>query len=200
MFVIIKSEKINKRFFLTAICPICNKEFKADKYALMRPNRLSCSRECKNQFYLDNLKEYAGFKILKVGLLIKGKRAVLVECKVCKNPFETKIQHLLRTTSCGCTIYTVGYNPRLIRIRRNMLSRCYTKSHISYCRYGARGISVCTEWIEPTNHFFEWALANGYKDDLTLDRINNDGNYEPSNCRWATRKDQMMNTRKSKKG
>ena len=61
--------------------------------------------------------------------------------------------------------------------------------------YGARGIRVCDEWKTGSKLFKEWALANGYKEDLTIDRINVDGNYEPSNCRWITQAEQNRNRR-----
>lgn len=188
---------IGKRRLLIAECKICNQKFKTEIQLLKK--RLSCSRICYKKLWVSQLKEYAGFKILKVGKVINSNREIIAECKICLNPFKSWLKNLKRTAHCGCGNYAVGYNPRLIRIRRNMLSRCYVKSHVSYPNYGGRGIKICDEWKKPCNSFFEWALANGYKDELTLDRINNDGNYEPSNCRWATRKEQMANTRLSKK-
>jgi hypothetical protein len=75
-------------------------------------------------------------------------------------------------------------------------SRCLCKTSSGYSYYGGRGIAVCAEWQDSYEAFRDWALANGYRDDLEIDRINNDGNYEPSNCRWASRHQQMRNTRK----
>lgn len=78
---------------------------------------------------------------------------------------------------------------------RAMKRRCYTKSHIEFPRYGGRGITVCDEWLHDFQAFYDWAMANGYRDDLTLDRKNANGNYEPLNCRWATQKEQQNNRR-----
>lgn len=78
----------------------------------------------------------------------------------------------------------------------SMKSRCLNKLHNSYARYGGRGITICERWI----HSFENFLADMGKKpslDYSLDRINNDGNYEPSNCRWATRNEQQNNTKKN---
>lgn len=77
-------------------------------------------------------------------------------------------------------------NERLREIFSSMKQRCYNKNEKSYRWYGAKGIKVCNEWIENPLSFEEWSLNNGYKDNLTIDRINEDKDYSPDNCRWIT--------------
>lgn len=90
---------------------------------------------------------------------------------------------------------TFGYShTRIDIIYKNMIARCYKPINNRYRNYGARGIKVCEEWKNDKTTFFKWAFNNGYNEQLTLDRINVNGNYEPSNCRWATRKQQARNT------
>ena len=91
--------------------------------------------------------------------------------------------------SCGCLHYKYGHgktNTRLYHIWRTMKARCLDKNSQKYNRYGGRGISIYEEWRENFQSFFEWAMANGYRDDLSIDRIDVDGNYEPGNCQWIT--------------
>lgn len=76
-----------------------------------------------------------------------------------------------------------------------MKARCYNATHDRYKDYGARGIVVCDEWLNDFTVFYDWAMNNGYKENLTIDRIDVNGNYEPSNCRWVTSKEQQRNTR-----
>ena len=89
------------------------------------------------------------------------------------------------------------HDSRLYRIWWGMIGRCENIHHISYKYYGARGIKVCEEWRNDFKSFYDWAIANGYKDDLTIDRIDCNSDYKPSNCRWATYKEQIANRRKS---
>lgn len=85
-----------------------------------------------------------------------------------------------------------GANTRLYDIWKHMRSRCHRPSDPKYYRYGERGITICSEWDDFSN-FRDWALQNGYSDKLSIDRIDNDGNYEPSNCKWSTNKEQANN-------
>lgn len=82
---------------------------------------------------------------------------------------------------------------RLYQIWQGMKKRCYNPNDARYYRYGGRGIVVCDEWENNYIAFYNWAMSNGYSDDLTIDRINNDENYTPDNCRWATNKEQCNN-------
>lgn len=112
-----------------------------------------------------------------------------------------------RTTSCGCyhkemlsersTSHGMT-NSRLYRIWHNMKNRCFYSGDKHFSDYGGRGITVCDEWKNSFEAFHDWAMPNGYADNLTIDRVDNDGNYEPSNCRWITMKEQCKN--RTKKG
>lgn len=90
---------------------------------------------------------------------------------------------------------------RINRIWLRMRNRCNNKNNEQYKNYGGRGIKVCDEWLNKDNgfmNFYNWAINNGYKENLTIDRIDVNGDYEPNNCRWITMFDQQSNKRNNR--
>ena len=125
-----------------------------------------------------------------------GKEKVIISCALKRGI----------TLSCGCyrdervksTNTKHGLKKtRLYNIWINMKQRCYNNRNPKYPIYGKRGISICSQWLKNFITFYNWAILNGYKDTLTIDRINVNGNYEPNNCRWITNQEQQRNKRNS---
>lgn len=101
-------------------------------------------------------------------------------------------------TSCSCQNMTHGMSKtKLYSVYSNMKDRCYRETHHEYKNYGGKGIIVCDEWINSFENFMNWSYANGYEEGLTIDRIDENGNYEPSNCQWITRSENTIKANKT---
>lgn len=99
------------------------------------------------------------------------------------------------TFKTGLAIH--GQRPSLYNSWQGMKGRCLREKNPKYKRYGGRGIKVCEEWMN-IEGFYDWALKSGWKEGLSIDRINNDGNYEPSNCRWISHSENSRKKRTTK--
>lgn len=146
--------------------------------------------------------------IANVGSNKHGQRLWLCKCD-CGNEITTLSSCLARgaTTSCGCRRLETnrkrltkhgGKGTRIYNIWQGMKERCCNTKNPAYKHYGGRGITVCQEWLNDFSAFRDWSTVNGYDDLLTIDRIDKNGNYDPSNCRWVTMKIQNNNRRNNK--
>lgn len=150
-------------------------------------------------------KDYTGlihgdFIIVKDFLLKeKGKgRKVIGKCIKCGKEYEHNYFSFKQIrVSCFCKD-EIKKTKEWVRIRKiflGMVYRCHDENSSKYHNYGGRGIEVCAEWKNDKRMFYDWSMLNGYKDHLTIDRINNDLGYGPENCRWITMTDQGRNKR-----
>ena len=132
----------------------------------------------------------------------------LYKCGFCGNEFRTQINNVKNgnTKSCGCytkrraseTHKTHGlWSTKLYRIWASIKDRTLNPKNKHYLDYGGRGITICDDWKNDFKSFYDWAMSNGYEEDkgLSIDRIDNDGNYCPENCRWTTQTIQTRNQR-----
>lgn len=150
-------------------------------------------------------------RLIAIKPAYKKNRRIYWLCKCdCGNEKIVSGGHIGKDTkSCGCLSkeLTIERNKnhrihamaktRLYRIWSNIKQRCLNQKANHYDAYGGRGITMCDEWLADFMNFYNWAMANGYREDLTIDRIDNNGNYKPNNCRWVTQYEQCRNTRRS---
>jgi len=162
---------------------------------------------------MPNLKDMSGKKFGRLTVVSRAENyrggAAMWNCRCeCgrERPFMGQSLRSGAAKSCGCLCKEINlkritkhgkHKTRLYRIWSGMKNRCYLKSHGSYIYYGGRGINICKEWTDNFSLFYKWSVDNGYSDNLTIDRINTYGNYEPDNCRWITMREQHNNTRAS---
>ena len=179
----------------------------AEKQAIK--DALKCDKKMKTKLYRDLTGEKHGhlfvFEKLTDGYGPEIEYNCLCECG---NEVIKTQKYLTDTTnmlSCGCTrkykrSEFIRAHDRIADIYRGMIERCYNPNCPGYEYYGARGIKVCSWWLDKNDgleRFIRWSLKHGYQDDLSIDRINVDGNYEPSNCRWIPMSEQAKNTRRN---
>lgn len=178
----------------------CGNEVTATLRALQYNQKKSCGCDRKSKIDL------AGKRFGKLLVLYKSDKKWRWICKCdCGKLSEHYYYDLLNgyAKSCGClkkerNLKHGQSQTRLYRIWSKMKQRCYNPNETCYERYGGRGVKVCDEWLNDFECFFDWAYSNGYTDKLTIDRIDVNGNYEPSNCRWADTYQQSRNKRSNR--
>ena len=207
--VIIEAERTNKYKRRWHCRCDCGKEIDVSQDKLIGNRTKSCGCYREQFRKIDITGERFGRLLVIMEAGHKGKQSLwLCKCD-CGNNVLTDIYTLKKgkTKSCGCYQKDVigglkrthnKSKTKLYKVWHSMKMRCYEPSLNNYHNYGGRGIIVCEQWLEDFMNFYKWAINNGYKNGLSIDRINVDGNYGPSNCRWVTNKAQNNNKRNNR--
>jgi hypothetical protein len=143
--------------------------------------------------------------VIKLDKIVNSRKFWLCKCECgnIKSVYAYSL-HCGDTRSCGClrdekfrennTKHGMS-RTKIYKQWHDIKERCFNKRMKAYKNYGGRGITICAEWKSNFQTFYDWTIQNGYKQGLSIDRINNNGNYEPCNCKWSTRKEQGANRR-----
>lgn len=167
-------------------------------------------RQVKNNLVGKRFERLKVIEKVKGKILKSGFEQQTYKC-ICDCGNETIVSYSAlmtgNTKSCGCLFKedlidrntTHGMSStKLYDVWKGMFQRCYNKYNKSYRYYGGKGIRICDEWKNDFQVFYEWAQLSGYKEGLEIDRIDGKGNYEPGNCKWSTRTEQMNNVSDNK--
>lgn len=206
-----KDKHNNKHWYWKCICD-CGKTKAIDQHNLIYGSTKSCG--CLKHGADLTGKVFGRLTVIKESEPQKRKdkkgqkKMWLCQCE-CGNPHITSQELLVSgsSKSCGCLVHQEHKNPesmtnkykRIYRIYRGIINRCCNPTDQHHKYYYDRGITICDEWRNNSKSFIEWALKNGYADDLTIDRIDVNGNYEPNNCRWVSNKEQQYNKRNTRR-
>lgn len=180
----------------------CGNVVKRTGSHLQANNNNTCGNCPKEEINLIG-KKFGRWTVIRKATPVKYKEKYFCRCE-CGNEKEVYAYDLIngRSTSCGCYHKEIlsqqstthgKTNDRVYNIYHNIVQRCENENNTRYKNYGGRGIKICDEWKNSFENFYNWAMANGYRDDLTIDRIDVNANYSPDNCRWVDMSVQYMN-------